>query len=218
MPGKLIYFGLEGRAASMRSMLTHAGVEYENCHVTMEEHHEMKASFKTPMGPLPIWEEDGFVICQSNAIMRFLAIRHGYYSEDPEICFNIDSLMDFTEDIMSLFGNYYHPMLAQQGPPTEHEKFLQFWDKHIQVISARLQASGKPYAAGTDKPTCADFKLFAPLMTGLKEMNPQACGTPDEIHDQVVAKIEAAPLYKAWIERMKETNSAYLAARQPVPL
>ena len=43
----------------------------------------MNASGKALMGFLPQWEEDGFTMCQGNSIMRMLAIRLGYYSEDP---------------------------------------------------------------------------------------------------------------------------------------
>ena len=32
---------------------------------------------------MPVWQEDGFMMCQSSAIMRMLGIRLGYYTEDP---------------------------------------------------------------------------------------------------------------------------------------
>ena len=48
---------------------------------------------------MPVWEEDGFKLAQSSAIMRMLGIRHGYYSDDPLTCWAIDSLVDFMEDL-----------------------------------------------------------------------------------------------------------------------
>ena len=90
MPGKLSYFGLGGRAESIRALCAHANIDYENNIVTSNQ--EMKDSGYSPMGGLPVWKEDGFVVCQCNSIMRFVGMQHGYYSTDPQVCFNIDSL------------------------------------------------------------------------------------------------------------------------------
>ena len=116
------------------------------------------------MGGLPVWEEDGLVVCQGNAIIRYIGMRHGYYSEDPEICFNIDSLMDFAEDIIKKHNFYILALKnGKEGEElaTKREEYLQFWDKHVQVIGDRLKASGKPWIGGTDRPSIADFKCFA---------------------------------------------------------
>ena len=70
----------------------------------------MKAAGFFPLGGLPDWEEDGTVMPQSNAILRMLAIRLGYYSEDPMTCWQIDSMMDFCEDLFGKFATFYAPM------------------------------------------------------------------------------------------------------------
>ena len=59
---------------------------------------------------MPVWEEDGKVYPQSNAILRMLALRLGYYSEDHAICWEIDSMMDFCEDIFGKYMSFYMPM------------------------------------------------------------------------------------------------------------
>lgn len=59
----------------------------------------MKAAGEFPLGSVPIWVEDGFKLTQSNAILRTLAIRLGYYCEDPLIAWNIDSLLDYINDM-----------------------------------------------------------------------------------------------------------------------
>ena len=58
------------------------------------------------MGSLPIWEEDSFTVCQAGAILRVLAIRLGYYSEDPMIAYNVDSLVDYAGDLHSKHADY----------------------------------------------------------------------------------------------------------------
>jgi glutathione S-transferase len=52
-----------------------------------EEYMAKKAAGFFPLGGMPVWEEDGMVMPQSNAILRMLAIRLGYYSEDPMTCY-----------------------------------------------------------------------------------------------------------------------------------
>ena len=61
---------------------------------------------------MPVWEEDGFKMCQSSAILRMLGIRNGYYSQDPMTCWAIDSLVDFAEDMQAKHLMMYAPLLA----------------------------------------------------------------------------------------------------------
>eukprot|EP00806_Schmidingerella_arcuata_P002018 Macronucleus_2825.p2 GENE.Macronucleus_2825~~Macronucleus_2825.p2 ORF type:complete len:218 (+),score=74.43 Macronucleus_2825:1-654(+) len=217
MPGKLTYFGLQGRAEAIRSMLAHGNVDYEDCRVEQDKAAEMKESGESPLGSLPIWQEDGFTVCQSNAILRMMGIRHGYYTTDPTIAYQIDSLCDLQEDIVNKFFGYLLPVLGGGAPGDATDFLASFWDKQIGVVQGRLQASCKPFAAGTDRPTIADFKLFAQVSCVLPECNP-ACVVPADVQPQIQAKIDAAPEYKAWVERMKTELSAYLASRAGAPL
>ena len=169
------------------------------------------------MGGIPQWEEDGFTMCQCNAIVRMLAIRLGYYAEDPETCYNIDSLLDFQEDILETFGLFYLPLVLGRGEPgsgkVDRQKHLTgFWDKQIGVVEGRLKGHGKPFVAGTDRPTCADFKLFAQPSIGLADTNPNT-KLPLDVQDEVMIKINAAPNYAAWRLRMKSELESYLASQ-----
>ena len=199
MPGKLTYFGLGGRAEAIRAMLDHAGVAYENNAV--EDNTEIKASGYSPMGGMPLWDEDGFVVCQSNSVLRMLGIRHGYYTEDAQIAYNIDSLCDFQEDIVGMFVQYIFPVLSG-GDPGDEEKYITFWNKQSAVVEKRLKGHGKPFVAGTDRPTIADFKLFAQVGYGFPD-SAQACAIPPEVQGKAQAVIDGCPAYKAWIARMK---------------
>ena len=93
MPGKLCYFDMNGLSDAIRNMLRHANFQYEDERLSLEEFAAKKASGE--LSSLPAWIEDGFTTTQSNAILRSLAIRLGYYHEDPMITWNIDSLMDY---------------------------------------------------------------------------------------------------------------------------
>ena len=49
---------------------------------------------------------------QSNAILRMLAIRTGYYTTDPMVAYKIDSMCDFIEDVVDIFFKYPLPAVA----------------------------------------------------------------------------------------------------------
>ena len=158
---KLIYFPVNGRGEAIRALLNHAKFAFEDCRMSKPEFAPLQESGHSPMGGCPIWEEDGFVQCQGNSILRVLGIRLGYYSEDAETCYNIDSLMDFAEDLQPSIGQYLFPV--QFGRPHgDRQRFLDGWfRKHMKVCGDRLASHGKPFLAGTDRPTIADFKMFA---------------------------------------------------------
>ena len=92
-----------------------------------------------------------------------LAIRLGYYSFDYNICWAIDSLMDFNEDIYPKFISYIQNLM-ENGEILEDKlgkKWVKhFWMPQINFIEKRLRSHMKHFVAGTSKPTCADFKCF----------------------------------------------------------
>ena len=96
MPGKLTYFPLGTRAECIRALCFLANHPYEDKRITFEEFADVKHEF--PLQQVPVWEEDGMVLCQSSAILRALGIRFGYYSTDPKVMWEIDSLLDFMEE------------------------------------------------------------------------------------------------------------------------
>ena len=97
MPGKLTYFDLGGRAEGIRSMLHHAGHQYEDCRKSFPEWATYKA--ETPMGSMPLWEEDGFTTVSSSAILRVLGVRLGYYSDNHLTAYKIDSIVEYIESM-----------------------------------------------------------------------------------------------------------------------
>ena len=99
LPGKLYYFEVDGRAGGIRAMLAHANVNFIDARQSFPDFNQLKASGFLPLGSMPVWEEDGFKMCQSSAILRMLGLRYGYYSNDSMTAWAIDSLVDFMEDL-----------------------------------------------------------------------------------------------------------------------
>ena len=216
MPGKLTYFDLGGRSEGIRSMLAHANHDYEDNRITPQQFGELKMAGHFPLGSAPIWEEDGMCIPQSSTILRGLGIRLGYYSNDSETCWNIDSLVDFCEDMMGAIPAYTAPLLSG-GVPNEaiaDQWVNKSWRKMVTVLEGRLAGHGKPFLAGTDRPTIADFKAFQHVTNYLKG---NGCKTPQPTVSRVEALIADHTHYARWCETMSGELSAYLRDRPARP-
>ena len=180
----------------------------------MSEWGPYKAS--TPMGSIPIWEEDGFTSCNSSAILRILGIRLGYYSEDHLIAYKIDSIVEYMEDFVPLCNKFLLPAVMGKGAVDESkadEWLSTTWDKFIPVIEARLREHGKPFIAGTDRPTIADFKAFVGSFGGT-DIN-SASVMPESIKAKIAARIAASASYSRWWNTMKAELASYIATRPP---
>ena len=125
---------MNGRADAIRTMLAHANFKYDDQRITSEEFALLRQRNGLPLGSMPVWEEDGYMVCQSSAILRMLGIRCGYYSEDPMICWAIDSLIDFHEGLQADFARYISPALKGEDLNEDaSEWFHSYWSNVISV-------------------------------------------------------------------------------------
>ena len=218
MPGKLTYFEVSGRSEGIRMMLAHANFQYEDCRLPMAEFGQKKAAGYFPLGSMPIWEEDGFKMCQSSAIMRMLGIRLGYYSDDPMTAWCIDSIVDFCEDYTGKHVVPYSPLLGGQpfGEDALPAWYDGFWGKVIPVINKRLEGHGRKFIAGTDRPTIADFKAFQTVIVNLDSNS--ACILPAHARQKLKEMFAAAPSYNRWVQSMEQEMASYISSgRVPTP-
>ena len=101
---KLYYFDIYGRAEAIRMLLSHAKVAYENVYINGEKLQELKASGVLEFGQVPMLEtEDGKHLVQSWSILRFLGRKYGYYPDDPETAWKVDSTIDAVEDYFNAY-------------------------------------------------------------------------------------------------------------------
>lgn len=90
----LTYFNFAGRAESIRMLLRHAGVDFEDKMISIPDYAsdpEIKKGLE--FKALPEWD-DGKKFYQSSCILRRLGIQHGYYSQDLEEQYLIDSAVE----------------------------------------------------------------------------------------------------------------------------
>jgi glutathione S-transferase len=202
---KLHYFDIYGRAESVRFLLAHAKVEYENVYETGESMKELKPLLE--FGQVPMMEVDGKNLVQSWSILRYLGRQHGYYPQDLETAYTVDSTIDAVEDY---FGAYFKFNFEsnEEKKAVFKENWLNLIPVWITAIEKRLE--GKRFITG-DKLTIADFALGAVgLNLLLNEANPHYAETLPLIKDREVLKKYAGNL--------KEELGAYLVSRpQPRP-
>ena len=161
---------------------------------------------------MPIWEEDGFTIVQSSAILRVLGIRYGYYSEDPMTCWACDSIVDYLEDKTTQYVSYYDKMA---DPAAKDAWMSGYWDVVLPVLEARL-AHGKQFIAGTARPTICDFKAFSTHIAWDSKHN-SGCAVDAAVQQELLSKIAGYPKLAAWRARMSQECAAYLPTRPPTP-
>ena len=214
---KLTYFPVGGRGEGIRALLAHSGFEYEDHRVTATEFAPVKE--QTPLGGVPVWTEDGFVMCQSSSILRMLGIRLGYYTDDPITAWAIDSLVDFAESNQPKFGGYVYPFARFGNPLDEADGdawIERSWGVVCPVYEKRLAEHGRKFIGGTDTPTIADFKCFQHNI-GFTELN---ASTPISraVLDKINAKFAQYPAYSRWVENMKVECAEYIKNRKPTPM
>lgn len=151
------YFGLHARAETARCLLHCAGVEFTNEEISQEAWPEIKNSGRMPFGSMPLITCDGIPMNQSKAAGRALAIKYGFYSTDPKIIHAIDSLFDYDQEISlgKITGYAFDPAKDD----TKNDEWVAAWKKKGDLYENRFNGHGKPWIAGTDKPTIADISI-----------------------------------------------------------
>ena len=118
----------------------------------------MKEEGVLEFGQLPVlvWPEDGAYLTQSNAILRALGIRFGYYPTDPMERWQVDSTLDAIADIYELVAKCYFGATADAKQESLDELMGVKLPKFMSCMNTRLQ--GKRYMVGYTL-TIADFAL-----------------------------------------------------------
>ena len=117
-----------------------------------------------PNAMVPVIDDDGFVLWESNSILRYLAAQHGgsaLYPAAPRERARIDQWLDWQASDLNRSWSYAFMALARKSP--EHGDAQQVaasitgWTRFMQVLEQQFQHSGG-YVAGADF-TLADIAV-----------------------------------------------------------
>lgn len=155
MPGyKLVYFPVRGRAQALRYICADNGITLEEQVVAMNEWGALKP--KTPLGQLPVFYDGDFVLAQSNAILRYVAKKHGLYGKDDKEAALIDMINDQQEDVRLTYINLIYR--NYEAGKADYVKSIPDNLKVLETVLSRNHG-GDGFFIG-DKISFADYTIF----------------------------------------------------------
>jgi glutathione S-transferase len=148
-----------------------------------------------PNGLVPVIEDDGFVMWESNAILRYLAAVYGkdrFWSEDPRKRAPVDQWIDwggttFQPNIIGLFWNYWRTPEHQRNANVIRN-FQQRTENNLRLLDSEL--GKRAYIAG-DRFTIAD------IASGVHLYRYYTMGTA----------FSALPNVEAWYKRLQDRGA-----------
>lgn len=99
-----------------------------------------------PHGRVPVIDDDGMIVWESHAILRYLAARHGrqwFWSDDPGERSQVDRWMDWSQTalqpdfLMGVFWGFYRTPEAQRNWPAIRNK-VNRCAQHFKLLDAML--------------------------------------------------------------------------------
>ncbi len=117
-----------------------------------------------PNALVPVIDDDGFVLWESNSIIRYLAARHGaghLYPAEPQRRARVDQWIDWQATELNNSWTYAFMGLVRQSPLHQDaaaiERSTAAWSRNIAILDRQLDATGA-FVAG-DAFTLADIPI-----------------------------------------------------------
>lgn len=117
-----------------------------------------------PFGLVPVIDDSGFVLRESNSIVRYLATKHGrddLYPKEAKERARVEAWMDWSiSDLNSAIRPVFFALVVKlpaHQDPKSLEAGIGEWSKQMAVLDRHL-ASGGPYVMGTSF-TIADIPV-----------------------------------------------------------
>lgn len=143
-------------------------LDYDYRHVDLPGGEQQRDEFLAlnPRGKVPVLDDDGFILGESEAICRYLARKHErlYPCSDPALCSRVDYWMDVaTQHILSNIGKvFFHrfiaPMLGEQANEATIEDGLTMLGLILPHVDAHLEGRN---TFVTEDITLADISMLA---------------------------------------------------------
>jgi glutathione S-transferase len=105
---------------------------------------------RNPNGKVPVMDDGGFVLWESNAICRYLAgrqKRQGLLPEGAEARALVEQWMDWQATDLNVAWSYAFLALARQSPAHTDPKLIDAsvdsWNRHMRMLDEHLQKGGQ---------------------------------------------------------------------------
>lgn len=154
----------------VRFTANHIGLDYDYMVVDLVKGEQMNEGHKKlhPAGKVPVMDDNGFILFESGAIIKYLAAKHGsgLYPEDIKQRAHVDKWTDFaTLHIGSsmnrvFFNRILAPVVGVEVDERSMNDGIGFLERYLPVADKQLSHSG--HLAGNDL-TLADITLLSML-------------------------------------------------------
>jgi len=161
---------LSGPSNKVRLVANALGLEYEYRRVDLRDGENKTEDYLRlhPAGKVPVIDDGGFVLFESNAIIKYLASKAGspLYPQETNKQAIVDQWIDFSSHHIGtamgrvLFNRLFAPFLKLEVDEHSLSDGLSFLDRFLPVVERQLQAN--PFLAGNEF-TLADLNLLAIL-------------------------------------------------------
>jgi glutathione S-transferase len=156
---------------------------------------------KNPHGRVPVIDDDGTIIWESHAILRYLAAVYGdasWWNNDPELRSNVDRWVDWSATTLQpdflngIFWGFYRTPAAKRDTVAV-ERAVKRTSEHMQLLDAHL--AERAFMTG-GKPSLADIAIGTNLYRYLNI----EIARPDTPHvARWYQRLAARPAYQAHV-------------------
>ncbi|MGS0891946.1 glutathione S-transferase family protein [Burkholderia stagnalis] len=164
VPIKVYSFPLSGHSHRVRLFLSLLGLPFETVDVDLAAGAQRAPAFLAlnPLGQVPVIDDGGTVLADSNAILVYLAKRYGdahWLPDDPAGAAAVQRWLSFAAGPIAS-GPAAARLVTVFGAPLDPEAAKRTAAKLLDVIDREL--AGKPFAVGA-RPTIADVAAYTYL-------------------------------------------------------
>ena len=160
-PVRVYSFPLSGHAHRIRLFLSLLGLPFDTVDVDLAAGAQREPAFLAlnPLGQVPVIDDDGTVLADSNAILVYLAKRYGdahWLPDDAVGAATVQRWLSYAAGPIAT-GPAAARLVTVFGAPLDHDAAKRTAAKVLAVIDQEL--AGKPFAAGA-QPTIADIAAY----------------------------------------------------------
>ncbi|MDR8731499.1 Disulfide-bond oxidoreductase YfcG [Burkholderia pseudomultivorans] len=160
-PIRVYSFPLSGHAHRVRLFLSLLGLPFETVDIDLAAGAQREPAFLAlnPLGQVPVIDDDGTVLADSNAILVYLAKRYGdahWLPDDAAGAATVQRWLSFAAGPIAS-GPAAARLVTVFGASLDHDAAKRTAAKLLDVIDREL--AGKPFAAGA-RPTIADIAAY----------------------------------------------------------
>lgn len=204
---KVYYFNAYGRAEAIRMLLSKAGVAFEDDRREFgEDWKNLKDSGKLEYGQGPAVElDDGTMLCQTNAILAFLAETHGFATKTPMQAYKCQHLISLFQEDYGKHQTKWWMASAEDKPKIMDEILGTHFPTFAGHVARKYDGSSKFLVA--DHLTTADFIVGGFFTnTVLNSANPN--------HEKWTEAYSKVPEnLKTYVSNFQDEMKEYLSAR-----